>query len=551
MRVHRVEPTLAPRARGRPGLLPAAEAVTRLPPLMPDRSRTDHRPFASLGIAALLLVLAAGCGTPPTRRTTVTWLIGPAEPPFDPAGPADPVRWSLERLVGDGLVAIDSSGRIVQAAARRWDVTPDGLAYTFQLKPGLSFGNGRECKSADFRAAIEAGLNRVDHSTNAWMLSPIVGVDRVRAGRPLPALGIATPDEHTLVLRLARPDPTLLHKLALPGVSSPWLRGAGHGGWGGGIGAYRVVAREPGRRLLLARRSEVVGPDTVRVEFSVSAAKGRGLLRHGRADLFWPVPPGMLAQPLPEGYRPVVQPSRPQRRVWLVMRPDLPPTRRIEARRALAHGLNRPAILSALGLRAKESDAWLPGGHAIDLPRHDPGAVREWLERGRFGRSMHVVMAYAVDGLGAEIARGMQTEWAGTALDVELRPLRAGSMRAEAFRRGGAQLLLLEAQPTSEDPIAELAGLVEPRNAPPVGTFRTGWSTRDFDSWIGPQPPETPLDLELAERRLGEELIAVPLAQAPWVWVARDGGGGIGGHPRYGPDLLPPRPAISVVHQTR
>ena len=518
---------------------------------MPDRAHPRHRWFLSLGPAALVLVLAVGCGTPAPPRTTLTWLVGQAEPPFDPAGSADPVRWALERLIGEGLVDVDSAGGVVPGAARRWEVTPDGLTYTFRLKPGLSFADGRSCTSADFRMAIEAGLNRVDHSTYGWMLSPIVGVDRVRAGRPLPALGIATPDAHTLVVRLARPDPTLLHKLALPGASSPWMRGAYHGGWGGGVGRYRVVAREPGRRLTLARRADVAGPDTVRVEFSTSAARGRGLLRQGRADLLWPVPPGMLAQPLPAGYRSVLQPSRPARRLWLIMRPDLPPTRKIEARRALAHGLNRPAILSALGLRAKEPETWLPGGHAIDLPRHDPGAVREWLERGRLGRSMHVVMAYAVDGLAAEIARGMQTEWAGAALDVELRPLRAASMRAEAFRRGGAQLLLLEAQATSEDPIAELAGLVQPRSSPPIGTFRTGWSTREFDRWIGPQPPETPLDLELAERRLGEELIALPLAQVPWAWVVRDGAGRIGGHPHFGPDLAPRQPALQAANQSR
>jgi ABC-type transport system substrate-binding protein len=312
-----------------------------------------------------------------------------------------------------------------------------------------------------------------------------------------------------------------------------------------------VVAREPGRRLLLARRPDVGGPDTVRVEFSTSAAKGRALLRQGRADLLWPVPPGMLAQPLPQGYRTVFLPARPARRLWLVMRPDLPPTRRIEARRALAHGLNRPALLSLLGIRAAESEAWLPGGDAIDLPRRDAGAVREWLERGRLGRSMHVVMAYAVDGAGAEIARGLQSEWAGVALDVDLRPLRLGAMSAEALRRGGAQLLLLEAQPTSEDPVGELAALVQPRNAPPVGTFRTGWSTREFDRWIGPQPPETPLDLELVRRRLGEELIALPLARLPWLWVVRDEGFRIVGHPRYGPDLGPRAPAVPAVHQSR
>lgn len=513
------------------------------------------RPAGPLPVLVLAMVapvvLVAGCGSPAPQRTTVTWVVGQPEPPFDPTGPADPVRWALERLLGQGLVVEDSTGRIKEGAAQSWEVTPNGLAYTFNLRPGLRFDDGRECTSDDFRRAIEAGLNRVDHSTYAWLLSPIVGVDRARAGRPLPALGIAAPDEHTLVLRLARADPTLLYKLTLAGASAPWASGAEHGGWGGGVGPYRVVSRQPGRRMVLARRSPGMGPDTVRVEFAGSAARSRSMLRDGRADLVWPVPPGLLSQPLPPGYAQAIRPARPARRLWLVLRADLPPTRRIEVRRALAHGLNRPAILALLGARAAAPASWLSGGGPLDLPRRDAGAVREWLERGRQGRSMHVVMAYAADGAGAEIARAMQAEWAAVAIDVELRPLRRVAMAAEALRRGGAQLLLVESQPTADDAVAELATLVEPRIAPPVGSFRTGWSTREFDRWIGPQPPETALDLDLAGLRLGEELVALPLARTSWQWVEREGGSAFRLHPRYGPELGPRDGLSSAPHQSR
>jgi ABC-type transport system substrate-binding protein len=514
-------------------------------------ARVLPRSRAPLLFAAALVGLAAGCAAPAPPRTTVTWLVGAGEPRFDPTGPADPVRWELERLTGEGLVAEDSTGRVAAAAARKWDVTPDGLTYTFQLRPGLRFDDGTAVTSADFRRAIGAGLNRVDHSTYAWLLSPLVGVDRVRAGRPLPALGIATPDDHTLVLRLARADPTLLRKLALPGASTPWAPGAAHGGWGGGAGPYRVVSREPGRRFVLARRGEGEGPDTVRVEFSTTVGRARALLRQGRADLVWPAPPGMLAQALPSGYRQVARAARPARRLWLVMRLDLPPTRRLEARRALAHGLNRPAILSRLGTGAGDPGPWLTGGRAIEPPRRDPAAVREWLERGRLGRSMHVVMAYAADGPGAEVARGMQSEWAEVAVDVELRPLRRGPMTAEALRRGGAQVLLVDSQPPFDDPVAELAMLVQPRTAPQVGAFRTGWATREFDLWIGPQPPDTPLDLALAELRLGEELAALPLARLPWVWVERETGSRARFHPRFGPGFTPRGPAAAGGHLSR
>ncbi len=504
-----------------------------------------------LVVAMALVALASGCGPRAPQRTTVTWLVGQSEPRFDPTGPADPVRSALERLLGQGLVAEDSTGHIVQAAARSWEVTPNGLAYTFHLRPGLRFDDGKACTSADFRRAIEAGLNRVDHSTYAWLLSPIVGVDRARPGRPLPPLGIATPDDQTLVLRLTRPDPTLLQKLALAGASTAWAPDASSGGWGGGIGAYRVVSRQPGRRLVLARRSEAEGPDTVRVEFAATPARARSALRAGRADLVWPVPPGMLAQTLPAGYREAIRPARPSRRLWLILRADLPPTRRIEVRRALAHGLNRPDILATLGGRAAEPETWLTGGGAIDLPRQDAGAVREWLARGRQGRSMHVVMVYAADGVGAEIARGMQAEWAAVAIDVELRPLRRGAMTSEALRRGGAQLMLVESQPPAADPVAELALLVEPRTAPPVGGFRTGWAMREFDPWIGPQPPETPLDLDRAALRLGEELVAIPLARLSWLWLERESGTPVRLHPRHGPELGLREGLSTAPHQSR
>jgi len=219
------------------------------------------------------------------------------------------------------------------------------------------------------------------------------------------------------------------------------------------------------------------------------------------------------------------------------------------ARRALAYGLNRPSTLVALGDRGNEQGEWPVGAGAPDLPPRDPGAVREWLARGRLGRSMHVVMAYAADGVGGEIARGMQSEWAAAALDVELRPLKRGAFAVEALRRGGAQLLLVEAQPTSDDPVAELAMLVAPKSGPPIGTFRTGWSTREFDGWLGPQPPETPLDLELARSRLGEELAAIPLARLPWLWIERGAGTPVHFHPRYGPSpgsTAAPAPAAHI-----
>src|SRR6185503_10349876 len=149
---------------------------------MPNGSRSRTRALV-LGCAALWVAFACvGCARAPEPRFSVTWLVSRAQPSFDPGAPPDPVRWSLERLLGLGLLDEDSTGAAIPGAAERFETTADGLTYTFHLRPNLRFGDGSPCTSEDFRRALEAPLNRLDHGTHAWLLQSVIGVDRVRAG---------------------------------------------------------------------------------------------------------------------------------------------------------------------------------------------------------------------------------------------------------------------------------------------------------------------------------------------------------------------------------
>jgi ABC-type transport system substrate-binding protein len=464
-------------------------------------------------------------------------MVGQALPPFDPQGPPDPVCWAIERLLSRGLVAEDSSGTIVPAAAERWSISSDRRTYTFQLRNDLAFADGTRCGSSAFRQAIESGMNRLDHATYAWLLRAVSGSDKVRPGRPLPPVGIDTPDDHTLVLRLSHPDTTLLRALAVPGASAPWRPGSGPG-WRDGIGDYIVASSAPAG-LTLARRASASagGPDTLRVRFVANAARLRGLMRQGGPDLLWPLPPDLLDQPLPNGYVSRAGPARPPRRLWLVMRADVPPTTKVEARHALAYSLNRTELVAQLGASGMDLREWLRGGGPLDFPAHDPDAVREWLERGHFGRSLHVVMSYSQDGAGRRMARTLQSAWAELALDVELRPLVQSAATVEALKASGPQITLAEAQAPIDAPEAELAPLVMPLRGPAVGTFRTGWRTREFDRWILPTANPQPLDRAWVGQRLVEEHVAIPIAELPWLWVERSGSHGAV-HPHFGPDPL-------------
>lgn len=497
-----------------------------------------------LPLAPLLLVLAllaAGCaGEPPAPKPSRSWVAGAAEPAFDPDGPPHALRWALERLLSRGLLELDSTGRARPAAAESVGVSEDGRTWTFRLRAGLRFTDGSPVTSADFRAALLGGLGREDHATRAWQLAALSGAERVRAGRPLPTLGVETPDPRTLVLRLATPDSLLPLKLALPGVATPWKKRA----WlawreAVGIGPYRVAGGDPGRALVLVRADSsgvaTAAADTLRVRFATGAARVRSLLRQGLADLAWPVPPDFLGQAPPAGYRVATAPAVPARRLLLVLRADVPPTTKPAARHALAHALNRPAVLEALKGRGSEAGGWLPGAGPFDFPRFDAGLSREWLERGKLGASVHVVLAFDADLAGGEVARTLQGEWARQGFYAELRGQRGAAALAEPLRAAAAQAQLVEAQALVPGLAGELAGLVLPLRGPAVGSFRTGWRTREFDPWILPGRPAGPLDPVAVQTRLAADRIVLPLADLPWLWVEREDARAPRVSPRFGP----------------
>ncbi|HTM57388.1 MAG TPA: ABC transporter substrate-binding protein, partial [Candidatus Udaeobacter sp.] len=345
-------------------------------------------------------------------------------------------------------------------------------------------------------------------------------------------------DARTLVLRLIRPDSLLLRKLSLPGVSSPWKR-RGEMEWNGaiGLGPFHVTEWEAGRRLTLVRSGARGRSDTVRVRFVAAAARVRNLLRAGRADLIWPVPPALLDQSLPVGFHVVSSRARPGRDLLLVQRADVPPTTGLPARGALAHALNRSEIVSELGAFAEPSSEWMAGAPPFEAPKFDAGEVAAWLDRGHLGRSFHVALAFDDDGIGAVAARALQGGWSRFNLYAELRALRGAAFSNEALR-GQSQLVLIEHQPLLDRPEWAAEELVMPLRGPAVGAFRTGWRTREFDAWRvgrGEAPNALPAALE---QRIEEEALILPLGRLPWLRAVREAGPVVPFHPHFGPDFL-------------
>jgi ABC-type transport system substrate-binding protein len=509
-------------------------------------AHTRPRPVALLLPFVLFALPLGGCqhhAAPASR--SADWVAGRAAPAFDPDGPPDALRWALERQLSMGLVERDSAGGIRNALADSIGCSHDSLTWTFRLRDGLRFTDRTPVTSAHLRAALQGGLARADHATRAWLLAAVAGTQGVRAGRPLPPLGVETPDARTLVLRLARPDRRLLEKLAVPGVSTPWKSRSGSWRDAVGVGPYRVVAENPERSLTLVAAGPIAGvapmADTLHVHFLLGAARAAAVMRVAHADLIWPLAPGTLSQPLASGWsleRPAAEPGR---RLLLVLRADVPPFTRLETRQTLASALNREELVDVLGAGCEPIRRWLPGAHAdYEWPRlesPDDRRVRLAASTGPSQRpeSYHFVLAYDADLSGAEIARALQGQWARAGHYAELRPLRGPAETAQALAAAAAQAQLVESQALLPGAENELALLVMPLRGPAVGSFRTGWRTREFDRWVAAAEPAAGFDPDFAQARLAQDRVVLPLASIPWRMAFRTGGARPSVHPAYGP----------------
>src|SRR5437773_3605942 len=135
---------------------------------------------------------------------------------LDPQVGYDWQNWSVIKSIFDGLMDYKpGSTELEPDLAQGYTVSDDGLTYTFVLRDGLKFHNGRAVTSADVKYSLERAVNPASQSPGGGYFSAIGGYDDLVAGKAKELSGIKTPDDRTVAITLARPDATFLHLMAI------------------------------------------------------------------------------------------------------------------------------------------------------------------------------------------------------------------------------------------------------------------------------------------------------------------------------------------------
>ena len=116
-----------------------------------------------------------------------------------------------------GLVALDRDLEVFPDLAESWTVNADGTVYTFQLREGLRFHDGRAVTAQDVKYSWERAADPETESPTArTYLGDIVGVKEKLDGKAREISGVQVIDNLSLRVTIDGPKPYFLGKLAYP-----------------------------------------------------------------------------------------------------------------------------------------------------------------------------------------------------------------------------------------------------------------------------------------------------------------------------------------------
>jgi oligopeptide transport system substrate-binding protein len=276
----------------------------------------------------------------------------------------------------ESLLTLDARGRPVPGAAERYEVSADGLTYTFTLRSGLTYSDGRPITAADFVWSMRRLADPATAGTGlaAWIDLIDGGRAVLRGERPADTLGVSARDSRTVSIRLALPAPYFPSIVAFP-VFAPLPRHVieKHGrAWTRpenfvGNGPFVLSSWIPGQPVRVKRNPRFHAAASVKldgVEYHAIGDLNSGLRRFltGDLDALTNFPPEKLDWLRAEAPRELrLAPSLGV--TAYVFNHRLPKFRDIRVRHALALAIDRDVLTRNI-VRAGDRPAWslIPAG---------------------------------------------------------------------------------------------------------------------------------------------------------------------------------------------
>jgi oligopeptide transport system substrate-binding protein len=370
---------------------------------------------------------------------------------LDPQVGYDWQNWSVIKSIFDGLMDYKpGTTELEPDLAESYTISDDGLTYTFKLREGLKFHNGRAVTSADVKYSLERATNPSTQSPGGGYFSMIKGYDDIAGGKATELSGIATPDDRTVVVTLTRPDATFLHLMAINFgfvVPKEEIEKAG-ADWGKqpvGTGAFKFVEWVPGQRIVLERnkdyfRQGVPYLDKLTFEFGQDPTVAVLRLKKGEVDIVGDgIPPAQFAEVMADpANKDLIAAGEQLHTGYLTMDVTSPPFDNVKVRQAVNMAINKERIVRLINNRGVPATQALPPAMPGYNPEnkgypHDPEGAKKLLAEAGAPEITTELYAMNVDP-NPRIAQALQQDLAAVGIKAEIRSL----AQAEVIAAGGA-----------------------------------------------------------------------------------------------------------------
>lgn len=285
---------------------------------------------------------------------------------WDPAKTTESVVYTIDSLVFDTLLEADPAGELKPGLAEKWDISGDGLVYTFTLRSGVKFHDGSEMTATDAKFTIDRIL---DADTKSPRRNVLKAVTSVEATNPT-----------TLVVTLSTPYAPLLNVLAdvTAGIVPQKVveaKGDDFTTAPVGTGPFKFEQWRRDQQIKLTANPDywIDGQpyvDGIDISFNADSNARAANVRSGTIDFLWNAPPELFSVLKADSSVQVAGGSGTTSFQYMLLNIQKAPFNDVKVRQAIFTALNRDEIrkISRPDTTVTLNGGFLPEGHWAALP---------------------------------------------------------------------------------------------------------------------------------------------------------------------------------------
>ena len=201
--------------------------------------------------------------------------------------------------LGEPLVRVDKDWNVQPGQATDWEVSADGMSWTFNLQPGLKWTNGDEVTADDYVASFQYAADPKHAWDFTWYYDGIIrNFGQAARGEAAPTeVGVKVgADKYQVIFETERPTPFLPAML----IWSAPLHAASLAKYGSGVynidpatavtnGPYKLAEFSPDRRVVMVANPDYTGslkPMIDQLVFNITSG-GNDFARYQAGEIDW------------------------------------------------------------------------------------------------------------------------------------------------------------------------------------------------------------------------------------------------------------------------